>query len=140
VNTRENPSTPAPLDFDGPDASVAYSRKLATITGVQHVHDGTINWNFTLKEKMLALAIVARASDMLAEGRGIAMADDMRQQCEMDILCVHLNGCLLDLERFARTSNEADFVHDFVGIGLNINRRDGRLCNGFKPVFAMKVI
>lgn len=80
--------------------------------------------------------IVARARLVNNQRQELAAQDELRERCRMDILYTHLNGCPLDLQAFAFTSNTADFAHDFAGICKNINRSTGRLMNGFRPKFA----
>lgn len=116
------------------------SKSLATVMGVKR-SDRQINWQFTPNERHLAAAIVARATNMFTRnGRKDLPDEQLMTNALMDILNVHMNGCPMDLHRFLTTSNDADFVHDFVGIFRYVDRVNGGLRNDvlFVPIFRMR--
>lgn len=51
----------------------------------------------------------------------------------MDLTVVHLNDCPLKLIDFMLTGDTMDFVTDFGGIGMHINRRTGGFMHGWWP-------
>jgi len=76
--------------------------------------------------------------------RGVKMAASQGvtidyMTCQMDITACHCNDTPLKLLSFLMSDN-ADFIHDFCGIGNNIDRHNGKLINGFKPMFAEKPV
>ena len=50
----------------------------------------------------------------------------------MDIALVHTHGCPLNLLQLLMSSND-DITHDVLGIGLHVDRKTGKLFNGFAP-------
>jgi len=55
---------------------------------------------------------------------------------QMDIATCHCNGMPLLLWQLLAAPS-SDFASDVSGIARNINRRDGKLMNGFNPRFAL---
>lgn len=53
----------------------------------------------------------------------------------MDIAAVHCNCVPLKLEQFLMSDN-VDFMRDFGGIGLHVDRSSGQLLHGWRPMFA----
>ena len=54
--------------------------------------------------------------------------------CVMDIAALHCNGTPLKLLQWLMSDN-GDFSDDFIRMGLNINRKTGKLMNGEKLIF-----
>lgn len=70
--------------------------------------------------------------------REIALAKSLKSPvlldrtiCMMDVATIHCNDTPLNLLGFL-LGNQNDFMEEFNGIGLNIDRRTGRLLNGHK--------
>jgi len=80
----------------------------------------------------LAVAIMKRAVEMAKEYQTFLDPN----QCLMDIVVCHCNGCPLHLLRLLMSDPE-DFSHDVLGIAVHIDRKSGRLCHGFIPRFAV---
>lgn len=90
------------------------------------------------------LSFTASGEDYILIGkileRGMEMAKDAGVQIDhmtavMDIATVHCNGTPLKLLQFLM-SDASDFAHDFTGIGIHVDRSNGKLKNGFVPLFA----
>lgn len=60
-----------------------------------------------------------------------------RMCVNMDITATHCNGTPLDLEGLL-AFDEFNFRHDVFGICRHLNRRTGKLENGFRPRCAQK--
>lgn len=76
--------------------------------------------------------IVNRAADLqMLE----PLYDDGRVSAAMDITAVHLNGNPLRLADLL-AAEPFDFAHDLVGIFVNLDRRTGKLMNGFLPRYS----
>lgn len=74
--------------------------------------------------------------------RGLTLAQQHGVQLDhltaaMDITVVHCNTVPLKLAQMAMSGDE-DFSHDFLGIGMHIDRKTGMLKNDFKLRFAVK--
>jgi hypothetical protein len=94
---------------------------------------GNINFSCSIEDKRLIGQILAK---------GIAMAKEYNVEIDhvlvsMDITACHCNGCPLKLYQFL-LSSPMDFAHDFCRIGLNIDRKTGKLMNGWRPLFAVE--
>lgn len=91
-----------------------------------------LNWDFTPADKDLADRAVARLLD-LAEASGVPPHKRLnRELMVMDLLCVHCNGCPMNLHQLLLGSDD-DLSHDLLGIGMCIDRTTGQLFHGFKP-------
>lgn len=89
-----------------------------------------INWKTTKEEDALVMEI----SDRFKKGLGQGVVIDA--VCvQMDIVCVHLNICRLDLKGLAEAS-AVDFAHDMHGIRHHLDRKAVRLTDCFVPRFA----
>lgn len=84
--------------------------------------------------------------DMACIAAIVKRANEIGQQCTpkvafetiiamADIAAVHCNCVPLRLEQMLLSSN-ADFMHDFAGIGLHVDRASGQLRHDWKPIFA----
>jgi hypothetical protein len=61
-----------------------------------------------------------------------------RHKIAMDLTFTHSNGCPLDFQRFATHQNDIEFALTITQIQSYIDRRIGKLRNGFVPMFAKK--
>ena len=59
-----------------------------------------------------------------------------RQALHQDLMTAHCNATPLHLFGLLISSNDA-FTHDVLGIGLHIDRSNGKFFNGFHPRFAI---
>jgi len=91
-----------------------------------------VNFNFELSPEDAAWvgAVIKRA---IAEASTYGVNIDP-SLAFMDLTVVHNHCGGLKLMQLAMSAN-ADFQHDFVGIAVNLDRRAGKLLNGFKPIF-----
>jgi hypothetical protein len=85
-----------------------------------------INFKVSASDHKLIMSIVKRY-----EGLELDPGHD-RLRLVMDISACHMNGCKLKLEELFK-AKKLDFVHDVVGIQININRKTGKLDNCFLP-------
>ena len=86
-----------------------------------------ISWTSTKADYTLINKIAARACDLFP------MAD--RITIQMDVACVHSNGCPLRLHDLLG-ADDANFMHDIAGISQHLDRKTGKLAAGFRPRFA----
>lgn len=84
------------------------------------------------KQDMYLIGKITRRGYEMAKAQGVEI-DFMI--CQMDIAVCHCNGTALKLLQLLMSDN-ADFAHDFCGIGNNIDRKTGKLLNFFTPRFA----
>lgn len=84
--------------------------------------------------------------DMACIAAIVKRANEIGQQCAppvqfdtmvacMDIAAVHCNCVPLKLQQLLM-SDTSDFMNDFAGIGLHIDRATGQLRHGWRPLFA----
>ena len=93
-----------------------------------------LNFDMTVQDAALIGQIVIRAQELARDVAGALQFDHM--MAAMDISTCHCNGTPLKLMQFLLCGDD-DFSHDFCGIGLNIDRRNGKFFNGFKPRMAV---
>jgi hypothetical protein len=93
------------------------------------------DWNLSPQDRLLIEQIVQRMVDIAIQHGQEKTFQGML--CAMDLACVHLNNTPLNLLRLLMSDQE-DFTHDVLGIGVHIDRKSGQLRNGFKPRFAVK--
>jgi len=55
----------------------------------------------------------------------------------MDLTAVHANGCPLYLATLAQGARISDVMHDVVGISRHLDRKTGKLQDGFLPRYAI---
>lgn len=60
-----------------------------------------------------------------------------RQALHQDLMTAHCNATPLNLFQLLISSND-DFTHDILGIGLHIDRSNGKFFNGFEPRCVVK--
>ena len=58
-----------------------------------------------------------------------------RMSLSMDLTAVHANGCPLRLADLL-AADDANFLHDVLGIRAHINRKTGKLENCFVPRYS----
>lgn len=92
----------------------------------------TLSFSCTDEDMGLIHRIAARGVEM---GKAYKIEIDLRLAA-MDIAVVHCNGTPLHLLRFLM-SDPSDFMHDFGGIGMHLDRSTGKLHDGWKPLFGM---
>lgn len=85
----------------------------------------------TEEETAIIMRIVDRAADYFME----LDRDFDKLRAMMDIEAAHCNGCPLRLEDLAKAPM-FDFMHDIVGIAVNMDRDTGKLSNMFLPRYA----
>lgn len=83
-----------------------------------------VNFDATDEEVDLIYDIVKRIDSYVP-------VKDFQSRC-MDIAACHCNGCRLDLNKFLNI-DKASFLHDIVGITINLDRTTGKLTSGFRP-------
>lgn len=94
------------------------------------VGEKLLNWQCSPQDMQLIDEICVRGL-ALWKSQGIHLDG---QLARMDIAACHCNGCPLELLRFLM-SDAPDFVHDFSGISLHLDKKSGKLLNDFKPIF-----
>ena len=108
----------------------------ATPQHVEQAEGPVLNWNLSPEDGSLIAKIRDRAIAYAAQVPQDDFGFDPKQFV-MDIACVHLNGCSLKLYALAFWANADDFLHDTLGIGIHIDRRTGKLRNGFTPRYTL---
>lgn len=98
----------------------------------QEKRDDPLTFECTPQDLGAIAAIVKRANEIGAQSAP-PVAFNSVIAC-MDIAAVHCNGCPLSLMQMLMADN-VDFMHDFAGIGLHVDRATGKLRHGFKPIF-----
>lgn len=92
-----------------------------------------LNWNTTRQEHEAIMRLIERIV-RLARAHGI---DYIQRDAMMDITACHANGCPLELEKMAATQeDDADVLHDLLGIRRHIDRNTGALRDCFVPRYA----
>lgn len=91
-----------------------------------------LNWEGSPEDYKLVIQIAVRGCEA-ARAQGVTHLTE--EATARDIMCAHLNGCPLKLMQFLM-ADATDFRHDFVGIGVHLDRTSGKLLNDFKPIFA----
>lgn len=91
-----------------------------------------LNWQFTPEEKHLVEQAVDRLMDLARDAGVPASVGLNRELMVMDLLCVHCNGCPLNLHQLLLGSDD-DLSHDLLGIGKCLDRLTGQLMHGFRP-------
>jgi hypothetical protein len=92
-----------------------------------------INWKVTNDDAVLVHKIVRRAARMLERRPD---SDEVSLPgLEMDVTAAHVNGCPLRLAELL-AAEDLDFAHDVFGIRRHIDRKTGKLGDGFVPRFA----
>lgn len=86
-----------------------------------------INWNATTEDMDLIQKIAKRGFCRQLYADVLALS--------MDIAAIHLNGCPLKLGAWL-AADDFNFFHDIYGIYNNIDRKIGKLKNGFLPRYA----
>lgn len=87
-----------------------------------------ISFDVTAADSALIHAIVDRAV-ALAKKHGGKLD---RLSTTMDLVATHLNGCPLDLAKFAAAPDDV-IIHDVFGIARHLDRSTGRLGDCFDP-------
>lgn len=93
--------------------------------------DRPLNFRASPEDAACIARIVDRAIEIGDTQRPPVFID--HRLASMDLTCAHLNGCPLKLIDFLTTANTLDFVTDFGGIGMHINRRTGGFHHGWWP-------
>ena len=88
-----------------------------------------LSFTTTRKDTATIALIVRRAMKELKDR-------DTSLHLMMDISAVHANGCKLDLDALLK-ADDANFMHDIMGIRTHLNRETGKLMDCFVPRFAM---
>ena len=86
-----------------------------------------INWDCGKKDMVVITKIVERAMTMQG---GVDKTSLM-----MDITACHVNGCPLRLAELLK-ADDFNFAHDVFGIQRKIDRRTGKINDGFSPRFS----
>jgi hypothetical protein len=93
------------------------------------------NFDCTPQDFTCIGAIVKRAQEIGAQCIPPVQFDTLIAAC--DVAAVHCNGTPLHLYRFLMSDN-ADFMRDFGGIGLHVDRATGKLRDDWRPLFAVE--
>ena len=95
---------------------------------------GTIEFELASKEdRELIARIVDRASSLYSREFGTPYSKDVHIFRQMDFCTVQVSGdCKLNLKKLLQAS-DFDFLHDFLGVVQNLNRKSGKLDNCFTP-------
>lgn len=95
---------------------------------------GAIEFELASKEdRELIARIVDRASSLYSREFGAPYPKDVHIFRQMDLCAVQVSGdCKLNLEKLLRSS-DFDFLHDFLGVVQNLDRKSGKLANCFTP-------
>src|SRR4026207_2396173 len=91
-----------------------------------------LNWRSTKEEHELTYKIAKRAVELI--WRETELDYDLLT-AQMDISAVHLNGNPLKLQELLY-ADEANFLHDILGIRRHLNRRTGELEDFFSPRYS----
>ena len=83
------------------------------------------------RDEMELISQIARRAVNIAIGYRIKHS---AQDFQMDITAIHANGHPLRLRELLE-ADEFNFIHDVFGIRTHLNRKTGKLCNGFRPRF-----
>jgi len=89
-----------------------------------------IDFKATEEDNTLVTQIVERFMEVASnyvDDEGITW-----EELEMSIKAVHLNGCLLDLDKLL-AFDDFNLLHDVVGMNNNVCRDTGKLLNFFLP-------
>ena len=82
------------------------------------------------EESRLVKIVMSRSKIILSELHPKQVFDFL--SIEMDVVATHLNGCPLNLEKFA-AFKQFDLLHDLGGIRQHLDRVTGELENNFLP-------
>jgi hypothetical protein len=95
-----------------------------------------LNFTCPVEDQRLITQIVQRYVQISRELRG---PDFLNQHdvmiLTMDITACHCNACTLKLWQLLASDN-SDFLHDILNIVRNIDRKTGKMLNGFRPRFS----
>lgn len=81
-------------------------------------------------EALLIHQIAKRARDLAGAGNEYPFLD-----ADMDVTAVHVSGCPLKLEELL-AADDVNFAHDVFGIRRHLDRRTGKLRDGFSPRYS----
>lgn len=112
------------------------ARKLSEATQAR-IQDNMLklDWEPTAREHNLIMELAMHVHAIAMKNHVVYSLHDAL----MDITCVHLNGCALDLKAMVEaidTEHDADVIHDLFGIRRHIDRTTGRLMGCFVPRYA----
>lgn len=99
----------------------------------QAIETETLNYACSPEDMQLIAKIGQRAVDEAKSRVGVTLQLLVVMQ---DIATAHCNGCPLKLLQLYM-SDVGDFASDVTGIAVNLNRKNGQLMNGYRPIFAV---
>lgn len=90
-----------------------------------------VQFNVSDADVILVGIAVTRFMDFL-KTRGIQPTEIHAKNLHMDLGAAHSNGCPLDFSALL-AMELTPFVEDCIGISKNLDRRHGKLLNGYRP-------